>query len=354
MSGSGAFGINLILLRILHFGLSAFSWVNFGISQVWGALIKQKRENAVCSLSQDASYKLVGQIYPVICASCFMFFCFLTGGSSIVSGMGALVCPLAILACEYYLELQTKPSGLYKGLIWLYTGFGIAVVVLTALGETLVDISYSQTRENLLGVYGIALGCYQFLTVCLFVNYMVLFSFEKRASNHNEILHAINCLISYSCISLFSIFSSLCYNAYKEGYYFDFSFLLFFSLLNILMHLKAMGFVSNGIFISQMFMYSNFITTLLNNSLNFMFRGMYSSNPYIIPIAILHLCLILTYLAIQICTEGVDSLVLNDTLDGFEAFQAFEHNSRLSNFGAFGERFLSSNKGIAEPGISMV
>ena len=88
----------------------------------------------VCGLSQDDSYMLVGQTYPLFGTSIWLLFCFMSGGSSIVSGVGTLLCPITIAACEKYLDLKSVVKVLYKRLVDLYTVLGLAIVVLTAIG----------------------------------------------------------------------------------------------------------------------------------------------------------------------------------------------------------------------------
>jgi len=209
--------------------------------------------------------------------------------------------------------------------------------VVSFSGEVAAELVYEICRQRLLGLYGACVGVLQLFIVILYGNYIYYFDIDTNAPNYNDFIHSMNCLISYSAISLFSLFSSLCYDAFMAKHYVDFIILVLLSILNIWIHVKAMKYVNNSIYLSQQLLQSNFTTTVLNNLLNYWFRDLYQGNPYLLPIFILHIGLITVYLSIQILIEGKDTLKLNDTLDGYEAYQAHLHNKNLSNIGAIGE-----------------
>jgi len=319
------------------------------ISQLWGALIKQSRKRSVCGLDQDGSWCLVGRVYPISFASLPHLFPLISGGSTILSGLGVPVCRISVFVCEYLMELESKVITLYKTLLNWYTAVGMALISITAYGGP-SEPSYDDSIDALTSVYGYALGAFQLLVILMFLNFMKCSQFNLDASNYNEYLHTINCFIAFSSISLFGLFSSLFIDAISEKYVLHSVIFCTLGLINIAMHFEAMAYVANTIFLSQIFLLSNFYTTIENNILNYLFRNLYKGHPLIIVIGILHIALITIYLIIMISIDGQDTLTLNDTIDGIETHRAYEHNAKLSPYGAIGDYFYPPP---SEPTVEM-
>jgi len=327
-------------LKTFQFSLSSFGWFAYCLFLVLGCLILQDERYAFCGLSQKQSWRLAGPLATLVFCSIPHVLVYCTKGAPIVSGCGSLVPLLSILilAVSGWIQLKSTPSALVYGFLCIYTFCGLAVVILTNLGDKTLEISYQTTRDLIFSGPGIALFVIlESTAIILFVLLVLTIKHDKSVPNLDSVLHSRWVFVAIINIVLFAAMLMFANEAFSYGYYDEGSGFSFMMGLNLYMHVEAMNFSQSGPFIGLTFIMANFITTIGNNSFNHIFSSLWNENPYYYIIIGLHGAMCVCFGFLMIMPEN-HHLVLEVVVQDVQMYVTMLRNAAVSRSGCLGDR----------------